>query len=1551
MTDARSFDKIRISIASPDDIRTWSYGEVKKPETINYRTFKPERDGLFCERIFGPVKDWECHCGRYKKQKHKGTVCERCGVEVTRARVRRSRMGHIELASPVAHIWYLKALPSPLSLLLDIPARNLEKVIYFASYMVTRVDRLQINQELDAIKGALREVIEDMHRQHAEDIDRLRREHNQQVEEHRAAEGEQHWDDDQIQTKNNALERRVIQEENELNERIGEMQRALDGTGDAVSLDKLEKKQLITDDEWRGIEKLLREVSKKLGKDLTTLVQASMGGAAIRDLLKEIDLEQLRLELKTEASGAAGQARLKLIKRLEIVDSLIASRCRPEWMILEAVPVLPPELRPMVQLDGGRFATSDLNDLYRRIINRNNRLRKIVEIRAPESIINHEKRLLQEAVDALIDNGRRSRPVVGSNNRALKSLSDMLKGKEGRFRKNLLGKRVDYSGRSVIVVGPHLKLHQCGLPKEMALELFKPFVMKNLVDRGVATNVKQAKRMIERLSDAVWDSLDEVIREHPVLLNRAPTLHRLGIQAFEPKLVDGKAIQIHPLVCTAFNADFDGDQMAVHVPLSPLAQAEARLLMLSSQNLFSPASGHAIVAPTQDIVLGCYYLTMSSPDDSDNQVIGSTPLPIGTEVEWLPFRSVDEVITAWQDRRLRLHQCVKVRIERNGVREVVETTPGRLMFHQILPAPLQYSDEYLNRTMNKSELGALVVTCFERAGHEATVKLLDDVKDLGFRFAKLSGVTIAMTDMDSPPARADILKRTYAAVDRLRSRYDRGLIRIEDRKKQTVEAWTRAGAELGQAIVESTDHHNPLFVITDSGARGSHKQLSQLAGMRGLFADARGNLMEDLPITSNFHEGLTVFEYFVSTHGARKGMSDTALRTADAGYLTRRLVDAAQDVIVRIHDCQTQNGIYVRLKSQNNNIVESVAERLYGRIAMQDLDHPVTGDPLLQVGEMIGEEASQQVDRLLVITAGLTAARQTAECRKAYTAWKASGAASDLEALAASMAQHVPDNELTGEFSRLAGDGSANADMTGMAQLLDADDDRVQLWLEMVEAGVKVRSPFTCEHQRGVCSMCYGRDLATGRLAEIGTAVGIIAAESIGEPGTQLTMRTFHTGGVAGTHVAGGKQAFNARLNLLEELRHDYATLMVNRVPVEGDVQTEEKISSKQFRELMDTYISPAGSLPRVIDLFMATEALKGRAIMSEYEGVVRSIENRDLMRLVVLDVVLPVREHGAEVLDKRLAEDVYDNTEAEESAELAPILKAGEVVKAPQLELLLRMGVRQIKAREEVLVPARGNLKVAVGQHVMPGDALTEGLLQPRELLKLKGVSAVQEYLVQEIQKVYKQQGVDIHDKHMEIIVRQMLKKRRVIDPGDTRFLPGRIVDKFVFEAENLRVRQEGGREATAEWVLQSITESALTTDSFLSAASFERTTHVLTEAAVRGKMDDLVGLKENVIIGRLIPAGTGFKPYDRLEPYPLPEGEPVPDDAYNPALRMIDDDVSLPAGAFDTHHFGQDDGIADLVEDEDLHAEALPEGELAIETIAEPEDEAPVSSFTQED
>jgi len=1150
--DLTNFDRIRIGLASADHITAWSHGEVKKPETINYRTLKPERDGLFCERIFGPTRDWECYCGKYKRVRYKGMVCDRCGVEVTRSKVRRERLGHIKLAAPVSHIWYFKGIPSRMGLLLDMSPRALEKVLYFVSYIVT-------------------------------------------------------------------------------------------DPGDTP----LFKKQLLTEQEYR-------EFRDKYGMDF----QAAMGAEAIYNLLEEIDLNELAAELRQEIRDVTGQRRIRAIRRLEVVESFRKSQNRPSWMIMQVLPVIPPELRPMVQLDGGRFATSDLNDLYRRVINRNNRLKRLLELGAPDIIVRNEKRMLQEAVDALIDNGRRGRPVTGPGNRPLKSLSDMLKGKQGRFRQNLLGKRVDYSGRSVIVVGPSLKLHQCGLPKEMALELFKPFVMKRLVGDGHAHNIKSAKRKVERVRPEVWDVLEDVIKEHPVLLNRAPTLHRLGIQAFEPVLVEGRAIQIHPLVCTAYNADFDGDQMAVHVPLSAEAQAEARLLMLSTYNILNPKDGRPVTIPTQDMVLGIYYLTIERP---------------GARGEGKAFRDFNEAILAYESGVIELHALVKVNMD-DG--RLLETTVGRLIFNEAMPPEISY----INKLVDKKELSLIVDRCYRRLGYKRTAELLDGIKQLGFKYATQGGLTIGMNDIVIPERKKEILGEAESHVEMIEDQYRRGLITFDEKYRQTIETWNRATELVTQELLNTLDRFNPVYMMATSGARGNIQQIRQLAGLRGLMADPSGRII-DLPIKANFREGLSVLEYFISTHGARKGLADTALRTADSGYLTRRLVDVAQDVIVREIDCGTDEYVEVGDVRDGTEIIEVLQDRIVGRTAARAIVHPETGAVIVDADEEILEEAAEKI----------------------------------------------------------------------------------------VAAGIKkvaIRSVFTCKTRHGVCKKCYGRNLATGRVVDIGEAIGIIAAQSIGEPGTQLTMRTFHTGGVAGEDITQG--------------------------------------------------------LPRVEELFEARRP-KGQAIVAEIDGLVE------------------VRE----VKGRREIEIRGENGE-----------------------------------RVQYAIPFGARLKVQNGDHVEAGDELSEGSVNPHDLLKIKGPAAVQQYLLREVQRVYRMQGVDINDKHIEVMIRQMLRKVKIDEPGDTEFLPGSLVDILDLEEENRRVEAAGGSPATSKSVLLGITKASLATDSFLSAASFQETTRVLTEAAIKGKVDPLLGLKENVIIGKLIPAGTGMNRYRSVEVDPAVEtpAEEVP-------------------------------------------------------------------------
>ena len=1160
------FDSIKIGLASPDQIRKWSYGEVKKPETINYRTLKPERDGLFCERIFGPTKDWECHCGKYKRIRYKGKICERCGVEVTKAKVRRERMGHIELAAPVSHIWYFKGIPSRIGLMLDISPRLLEKVLYFASYIV--VD---------------------------------------------------------------------------------------------PGLTPLEKKQLLTEKEYR-------EMQERYGDEF----RAEMGAEAIQALLEEIDLDQLSAELTAEVEKSSGQKRIRILKRLEVVEAFRISGNRPEWMILTVLPVLPPDLRPMVQLDGGRFATTDLNDLYRRVINRNNRLRRLLELGAPDIIVRNEKRMLQEAVDSLIDNGRRGRPVTGPNNRALKSLSDMLKGKQGRFRQNLLGKRVDYSGRSVIVVGPELKMYQCGLPKEMALELFKPFIMKDLVEKGVASNIKAARKKVERASPEVWDSLETVIKGHPVLLNRAPTLHRLGIQAFEPVLVEGRAIKLHPLVCTPFNADFDGDQMAVHLPLSTEARREAKMLMLASGNLLKPSDGEPVTVPTQDMILGSYYLTMVNPDDPGHDKV---------------FRDEAEALMAYAEHIVTLQAPVKVRrtMVFDGVEEsaIVNTTVGKIIFNTPIPQDLGYVDrtdpihkfDYeIDFQVTKKKLPDIISRCLTKHGTKRCAVMLDAIKAQGYKYSTLSAITVAVPDAIIPEEKADILAAADKKVEKVMKNFNRGLISDEERYKKTVEIWQQATEEVSDALSTNlrTNHQrNPIYMMSDSGARGSMDQIKQLAGMRGLLANTAGKTLE-MPIRANYREGLNILEYFISSRGARKGLTDTALRTADSGYLTRRLVDVSQEVIIREEDCHATEGIMVREISEGNASIESFAERLIGRYPLHDVLDPNTGDLLVSKDKMMDMFDAEKIEK-----AGIT----------------------ELE----------------------------------------------------------IRSVMTCRAHVGVCARCYGSNMSNGQCVKVGESVGIIAAQSIGEPGTQLTMRTFHTGGIA----------------------------------------SAEDITQ---------------GLPRVEELFESRRP-KAMAIMSEIAGTVHIDDTKKTRHVEVLGV----DDNGA------------------------PVTKS-------------------------YIIPFGQRLKVMEGDVIAKGALLTEGHAYPQDILAVKGRVATQDYLISEVQKVYRLQGVEINDKHIEVIVRQMMRKVRIEDAGSSEFIVGSVVNRrdVMIENEAIQARIDAGETdlklVQASQVLLGITKSSLATDSFLSAASFQETTRVLTEAAIKGKTDPLAGLKENVIIGKLIPAGTGL-------------------------------------------------------------------------------------------
>ena len=1161
-----TFDSIKIGLASPEKIMEWSHGEVTKPETINYRTLKPEKDGLFCERIFGPSKDWECHCGKYKKIRYKGVICDRCGVEVTKASVRRERMGHIALAAPVSHIWYFKGIPSRMGLILDLSPRVLEKVLYFASYIV--LDRGETN---------------------------------------------------------------------------------------------LADKQILSEAEYR-------EACDQYG---SSAFRVGMGAEAIMELLQKIDLEKDSAQLKSELADASGQKRVRIVKRLEVVEAFRESGNKPEWMILTAIPVIPPDLRPMVQLDGGRFATSDLNDLYRRIINRNNRLARLKELGAPDIIVRNEKRMLQEAVDALIDNGRRGRPVTGPGNRALKSLSDMLKGKQGRFRQNLLGKRVDYSGRSVIVVGPELKIYQCGLPKEMAIELFKPFVMKELVTSGKAHNVKSAKKMVERLETEVWDVLEDVIKEHPVMLNRAPTLHRLGIQAFEPILVEGKAIKLHPLVCTAFNADFDGDQMAVHLPLSVEAQAECRFLLLSPNNLLKPSDGGPVAVPSQDMVLGIYYLTQERP---------------GVKGEGKYFKSVNEAILAYENGVITLHSIINVKVQKENaegeiVEGVIKSTLGRFLFNEILPQDLGFVDRSkpenflaleVDFHVGKKKLKAILEKVINTHGSTRTAEVLDDIKAIGYKYSTRAAMTVSISDMTVPEQKKQLIADAESTIEKIAKNYRRGFITEEERYKEVIEVWKETDATLTDALLSGLDKYNNIFMMADSGARGSNQQIKQLAGMRGLMADTSGRTIE-LPIKSNFREGLDVLEYFISAHGARKGLSDTALRTADSGYLTRRLVDVSQEQIIRETDCAENRkeipGMYVTEFTEGKEMIESLKDRITGRYLAEDVKDPATGEVIVAANHMVTPKRAEAILK------------------------------------------------------------------TGIQK-------------------IKIRTILTCRSHIGVCAKCYGANMATGQAVQVGEAVGIIAAQSIGEPGTQLTMRTFHTGGVAGDDITQG--------------------------------------------------------LPRVEELFEARKP-KGLAIIAEFGGVATIKDTKKKREIIITD-----NESGQS---------------------------------------------------KTYLIPYGSRIKILDGAVLEAGDELTEGSVNPHDLLKIKGVRAVQDYMIREVQKVYRLQGVEINDKHIELIVRQMLKKQRFESAGDSEYLPGTTVDVLDFNETNERLEEEGKEQAVGTPIMLGITKASLATNSFLSAASFQETTKVLTEAAINGKVDPLIGLKENVIIGKLIPAGTGLRRYRNVK------------------------------------------------------------------------------------
>ena len=1277
MLDVNFFDELRIGLASAENIRLWSHGEVKKPETINYRTLKPERDGLFCEKIFGPTRDWECYCGKYKRVRFKGIVCERCGVEVTRSKVRRERMGHIELAAPVTHIWYFKGVPSRLGYLLDLAPKDLEKVIYFAAYMITSVDDAARREDLPSLEARLNEDRNNLIKKRDADVDaRLKKMEADLAE--LEAEGAK------------ADIKRKVRESGE--REVTQIRKREDAKIDRL-VKVFDRFRTLKVQDLEGDEMLYREMRDRFGR----YFKGGMGAAAIKARLETFDLEAEAVKLKDIIINGKGQKKTRALKRLKVVNAFLNTTNHPAAMVLDAVPVIPPDLRPMVQLDGGRFATSDLNDLYRRVINRNNRLKRLLDLGAPEIIVNNEKRMLQESVDALFDNGRRGRPVTGPGNRPLKSLSDMLKGKQGRFRQNLLGKRVDYSGRSVIVVGPQLKLHQCGLPKQMALELFKPFVMKRLVDLNHAQNIKSAKRMVERQRSVVWDVLEEVITEHPVLLNRAPTLHRLGIQAFEPQLIEGKAIQIHPLVCTAFNADFDGDQMAVHVPLSAEAQAEARVLMLSTNNILSPANGRPITSPTQDMVLGLYSLTR---DDSAGVGAGRA------------FGSLAEAIMAFDRNELALQANVKIRLE-NVVTEMggesssktIETTLGRALFNETLPA----NYPFVNEEVKKSKLGEVINDLAERYSKVQVAATLDALKEAGFRWATRSGVTISFADVVAPAAKAGLLAEAEEKADKIQKQYDRGLIADSERRQELIEVWTDTTNKVAEAMQENFPTTNPVWMMVNSGARGNMLQIRQIAGMRGLVANPKGEIIPR-PIKSNFREGLSVLEYFISTHGARKGLADTALRTADSGYLTRRLVDVSQDVIIREEDCGTDRGITKVIRKADGSAEDFLDTTIASRCLAEDVS--AGGKTLFEAGQDIG--------------------------------------------------------------------------------ILDID--------AMVAAGVdeiKVRSVLTCDSRFGTCARCYGRSLATSKLVDIGEAVGIIAAQSIGEPGTQLTMRTFHTGGAASDG---------------------------------GDI---------------------THGLPRVVELFEARTP-KGVSPISAATGRVRIDESDKAKKVIVIP------DDGSEEL--------------------------------------------------EYPVSKRAKLVVEDGQTVTAGDLILVGKPDPKEVLRIRGPRQVQIHLTDEVQEVYRSQGVSIHDKHIEVIVRQMLKRVIIVEQAESAFLTGELVERSAYENDNRRLVAEGGKPASARPELMGITKASLATESWLSAASFQETTRVLTDAAINGKRDPLLGLKENVIIGKLIPAGTGLPRYRNVKVEPTEEAKA----AVYAAMSVYDD--------YDYGDFGQASGEAVRLEDYDM-------------------------------
>ena len=1327
-TSGTNFNAIRISIASPEQILNWSHGEVTKPETINYRTLRPEKDGLFCERLFGPTKDWECFCGKYKRIRYRGVICDRCGVEVTRAKVRRERMGHIRLAAPVAHIWFSKTTPSRLGLLLDLSPRNLERVLYFAQHIIVSVDEDARQDALDTQQLRFELEVEKRRRQAQERLEAL----NARLEEATVAATASRGEDDADAPAETAGDLIAIQAEidgvnNQLATEEGQLEEQYKTAVD--ELEDLRVHKLIAESRFRELKEHYGEV-----------FEAGMGAEAILSILRTVNLGALREQLINEMQTTSGQRRKKAIKRLRVVESFRNSGNRVEDMILSVMPVLPPELRPMVQLDGGRFATSDLNDLYRRVINRNNRLKRLMSLGAPEIIIRNEKRMLQEAVDALIDNGRRGRPIQGSHNHKLKSLSDLLRGKQGRFRQNLLGKRVDYSGRSVIVVGPELRMDQCGLPRRMALELFKPFVMHRLVILGIAPNIKNAKRMVERARGEVWDILEDVIKDRPVLLNRAPTLHRLGIQAFMPVLIEGNAIQIHPLVCSAFNADFDGDQMAVHVPLSRMAVLEAKEAMLSTHNMLSPASGDPLVAPTLDMVMGCYYLTE----------IRKTSKGVGSR-----FNDFDEARIAHASDLIDLHAPISVREVRNSSEEWMETTLGRLIFNEILPERIGFH----NKLMDRGALKDLTADLYRSLSNDETARVLDSVKDLGFHYATSSGITIAINDIQVSGKKPEILTEATQMVDGYDEQFLSGLISEEERYAKTVDAWTWASDRTTELVEEELPNFGGIAVMAVSGAKGNISQIKQMAGMRGLMSNPKGRII-DLPIKSSFREGLTALEYFISTHGARKGLADTALRTADSGYLTRRLIDIAQEVIILEGDCGTFDTYWVP-RRPDDTTGASLPERILGRMAAAPVPHPETGEVLVDRNELIDEGIAQTI---------------------------------------------------------------AKANVTE----------------------VPVRSPIICEAHRGVCQKCYGRLPATGMIVEIGQAVGIIAAQSIGEPGTQLTMRTFHTGGVAGTDITSGlprvEELFEARVPKGAAILAD----------IDGQVELENDEEGRRLRLTSREEFREDHSMPDDAEV-----------LVDEGETVEPGMVLASIQRALPSGTV--ENEEDPEAADAGQVETVQQMETVQIVANVG-----GKVEINPGCVSVVW---EDVEVREHI-IPASAYLLVGNDDLVKAGDALITGPLNPHDILHIRGQDDLQGYLVDQVQQVYQSQGVGIHDKHIEIILRQMLRRAQVESTGDSDFIPGQMIDKFAFQEQNAKVLAEGGEPATAKPVLLGVTRASLLTDSFLSAASFQETTRVLTQAAVSGAQDWLLGLKENVIIGRLIPAQVDIPGMDELlKPQPIPE------------------------------------------------------------------------------